>query len=267
MDLDCGQFKVEPETLKLRRSGRGMLVLCIDIGGSKLKGALVNEQQEMKSDRLRCETPRPAQPEPILAALSDVMKPLSGYDAIAVGFPGVVTEGVVKTAVNLHPDWIDFPLADRIEQMFGVPTRAANDADIQGYGAIAGRGVELVLTLGTGMGSALFVDGTLVPNLEMGHHPFIKNKTYEQLLGNAPRKRDGNKAWNRRLSYALERLQALFSCRTIYLGGGNTRKIQCQLPDNIEIVSNLAGIYGGVELWRDLRTTSPKAGTSQSLAS
>lgn len=246
-----------------------MLVLCVDIGGSKLKGALVDERQEMQSDRLRCTTPRPAQPEPVLAALAELMKPLQGYDAIAIGFPGVVSDGVVKTAVNLHPDWIDFPLTRRVEQMFGIPTRSANDADIQGYGAIEGQGVELVVTLGTGMGSALFVDGVLVPNLEMGHHPFIKNKTYEQLLGNAPRKRDGNKAWNRRLSYALERLQALFSCRKIYLGGGNTRKVQCKLPDNVEIVSNLAGIYGGVELWRNFQPsgTEPSSEPSQPLQS
>lgn len=228
-----------------------MLVLCIDVGGSKLKGALVNSQQEMKSDRLRCETPRPAKPEPVLEALGTLLKPLERYDAIAIGFPGVAIDGVVKTAVNLHPDWIDFPLAARVEQQFGIPTRAANDADIQGYGAIEGKGVELVVTLGTGMGSALFVDGVLVPNLEMGHHPLMKDKTYEQLLGNAARKRDGGKSWNRRLSYALERLQALFSCRKIYIGGGNTKKIQGQLPANVEIVSNLAGIYGGVELWRD----------------
>lgn len=106
------------------------------------------------------------------------------------------------------------------------------------------------------MGSALFVDGILVPNLEMGHHPLIKNKTYEQLLGNAARKRDGGKSWNRRLAYALERLQALLSCRKIHIGGGNTKKIQGKLPANVELVNNLAGIYGGVALWRDLQVAS-----------
>ena len=228
-----------------------MLVLCIDIGGSHIKGALVNSQREMVSDRLRGPTPRPAQPEPVVAALTELLRPLEDYQRVAVGFPGVVVDGVVGSAVNLHPDWLGYPLAQTLADKLGIPTRVANDADIQGYGAIEGKGVELVLTLGTGFGSALFVDGVLVPNLEMGHHPFRKDDTYEQQLGNAARKKVGNKAWNRRLKAALSNLQHLFSCRKIYLGGGNAKKVGFQLPDNIEVVSNRAGIYGGVELWRD----------------
>ena len=228
-----------------------MLVLCIDIGGSHVKGALVNPQREMVSDRLRGPTPRPAQPAPVIATLVELLEPLENYERVAVGFPGVVVDGVVGTAVNLHPDWEGYPLGQTLADKLGMPTRVANDADIQGFGAIEGQGVELVLTLGTGFGSALFVDGVLVPNLEMGHHPFRKNDTYEQQLGNAARKKVGNKAWNRRLERAIANLQHLFSCHKIYLGGGNAKKVGFQLPDNAEIVSNRAGIYGGVELWRD----------------
>lgn len=234
-----------------------MLVLCIDIGGSGLKGALVNERQEMVSDRLRVETPQPAQPEPVVTSLLSLLAPLQGYDRVAVGFPGVVVEGTIRTAVNLHPDWHGFPLAEVLGQKLGVPTRVANDADVQGYGVIRGEGVELVLTLGTGMGSALFVNGTLVPNLEMPHHPFRKGDTYEEQLGDAGRKRAGNEKWNRRLLLALQQLQDLFSCQRIYLGGGNGKKIAIELPEHVEIVSNQAGIYGGVNLWKDVLPASP----------
>ncbi|MBD2100525.1 ROK family protein [Leptolyngbya sp. FACHB-261] len=225
-----------------------MIVLCIDIGGSGLKGALVNEQCEMVSERLRCETPQPASPEPVLAALTTLLKPMKGYERIAVGFPGVVTEGITRTAHNLHPEWQDFPLAERLSQVFDVPTRVANDADVQGYGAVAGKGVELVITLGTGCGSALFTEGQLVPNLEMGHHPFRKDKTYEELLGDAARQ-ESKKDWNRNLELAIEQWRKLFSFTRLYLGGGNASKIKFDLPVDVEVVSNQAGIYGGVALW------------------
>lgn len=231
-----------------------MLVLCVDIGGSHIKGALVTPEREMVSDRLRVETPRPAQPQPIIESMTELLRPLDDYQLISVGFPGIVTDGVIHSAVNLHPDWQGFPLASALEQRLTIPTRVANDADIQGYGVIEGKGVELAITLGTGFGSALFVDGVLVPNLEMGHHPFRKGDTYEQQLGNAARKKVGNRVWNRRLHAALGSLQYLFSCRKIYLGGGNAKKVAFHLPDNVEIVSNRAGIYGGVELWRERLT-------------
>ncbi|MEL7083314.1 MAG: ROK family protein [Cyanobacteria bacterium J06597_1] len=233
-----------------------MLVLCIDIGGSHIKGALVTPDQEMVSDRLRIETPRPAQPQPIIDTIAELSQPLDNYQCISVGFPGIVINGITQSAVNLHPDWQGFPLASTLEQRLAMPTRVANDADIQGYGVIEGIGVELVVTLGTGFGSALFVDGVLVPNLEMGHHPFRKGDTYEQQLGNAARKKEGNRVWNRRLQTALGNLQYLFSCRKIYLGGGNAKKVAFPLTDNVEIVSNRAGIYGGVELWREKPTGS-----------
>ena len=111
--------------------------------------------------------------------------------------------------------------------------------------------VELVLTLGTGMGSALFVDGRLVPNLEMAHHPFQRGKTYEELLGDKARKRVGRKKWNRRLLRAIRTLDHLFNYDRLYLGGGNAKRIAGKLPSNARIVENVAGLLGGIALWRD----------------
>jgi len=116
---------------------------------------------------------------------------------------------------------------------------------------IAGHGVELVVTLGTGFGSGLFVDGKLVPNLEIGHHPLQKGKTYEDLLGDAALKKVGKKKWNRRLVRAIQTLDPTFNYDRLYVGGGNAARITVKLPPNVKIVSNVAGLLGGLALWRD----------------
>jgi polyphosphate glucokinase len=120
--------------------------------------------------------------------------------------------------------------------------RALNDADMQGFGAISGTGVELVLTLGTGVGSALFMNGMLVPNVEVGW----------DRLNNEALERIGKKKWNKRLLKAIEQLEALFHYDRLYLGGGNSQFVKVgKLPANVTIVSNLNGLVGGVMLWRD----------------
>jgi len=126
-----------------------------------------------------------------------------------------------------------------------------NDADLQGYGVISGHGVELVLTLGTGLGSALYVDGHAVPNLELGHHPFKKRKTYEQRISDAQLKRIGKKRWRRRVREMLAQLEPIFNYDRLYLGGGNARFLK-KVPDNVQVFENVEGLRGGVVLWRDL---------------
>jgi polyphosphate glucokinase len=128
--------------------------------------------------------------------------------------------------------------------------RVANDAEIQGLAAISGKGVELVITLGTGFGSALFVDGKLVPNLEMGHHPFRKGETYEEQLGRAALDKGGEKKWNSRLEKAITSLEHLFNYDYLYIGGGEAKKITIALSPNVKIVPNINGLLGGIVLWR-----------------
>src|SRR5437867_2714442 len=106
-------------------------------------------------------------------------------------------------------------------------------------------------TLGTGFGSGLFVDGILVPNLELGHHPFQKGKTYEELLGDAVLKKVGKKKWNKRLVRAIRTLDLVFNYDLLYIGGGNAERVTVKLPENVKIVSNVAGLLGGLALWRD----------------
>lgn len=224
--------------------------LAIDIGGSGVKVMVLDEQGNPNSERDRLDTPAPATPEAILAAVNQLIGE-KGFDRISVGFPGVVRAGVIETAANLGPGWIGFDLATTLSERYGKSVRVANDADIQGLGVVSGHGVELVITLGTGFGSALFVNGRLVPNLEMGHHPFRKDETYEEQLGRSTLDKVGKKRWNQRLVKAIDTLSHLFNYDTLYIGGGNTKKIEVALPANTHIVPNIAGLLGGIALWKE----------------
>ena len=126
----------------------------------------------------------------------------------------------------------------------------SNDADIQGWGAIADCGLELVITLGTGFGSALFLNGNLVPNLEVAHHLFYENRTYEQCLGKAALEREGKSQWNNYLKKAIASLEHMFNYDRLYIGGGHVAHINFELPTNVKTVPNVAGILGGIALWR-----------------
>lgn len=155
----------------------------------------------------------------------------------------------METAVNLHPDWIGFDLATALSKNFKRPVRVVNDADMQGLGAITGKGIELVVTLGTGFGSALFVDGTLLPNLEMGHHRFRKGESYEEQLGRTVLEKVGQNKWNKRLKKAIASLNHLFNYDYLYIGGGEAKKVTIELPSNVKIIPNLTGLLGGIKLW------------------
>jgi len=223
--------------------------LCIDIGGTGLKSMIVSAQGKPLSERARIPTPRPATPRAVLAALQQSMPPRTEFDRVSVGFPGVVIDGVVKTAPNMHRSWAGFDLATWVLRSTGRPTRVLNDAGVQGHGVIQGRGTEVCVTLGTGFGFSLFVNGHYVPNVEFGHHPFRKGKTYEELLGDAALKRRGKGKWNRTLEAAVAQLQDTFNFRLLYLGGGNARNVSFTLPRNVKLVDNVAGLLGGVKLW------------------
>ncbi|MEO1590793.1 MAG: ROK family protein [Cyanobacteria bacterium J06632_22] len=225
--------------------------LAVDIGGSGIKVMLLDPQGEPLSERTRVKTPHPAEPDVVVDAIATLAAQQSSFDRVSVGFPGVVRRGVIYTAVNLEGQWYRYDLAQALAQRLGQPVRVANDADIQGLGAIQGDGVELVITLGTGFGSALFVDGKLVPNLEMGHHRFRKKETYEEQLGRAAIEDIGRQRWNKRLEKALARLAHLFNYDMLYIGGGEAKHIEFDLPANVKIVPNVMGLLGGIALWKD----------------
>ncbi len=226
------------------------ITLAIDIGGSGLKSVTVDAQNTPLGEFRRVVTPKPATPAAVLEVLLGSVKENGEFDRVSVGFPGVIRHGVVLTAVNLHPDWVNFDLATELSKQLDKPVRVANDADIQGLGAASGVGLELMITLGTGIGSALLIDGILVPNLELGHHPFDKGETYEERLGRAALDEIGPKRWNKRLQKAIDTMEHFFNYDQLYLGGGNAKKITFELPANVKITPNREGLLGGIALWK-----------------
>jgi polyphosphate glucokinase len=225
--------------------------LSIDVGGTGLKALVLGPAGEPLTDRVRVETPRPATPRAVLRAILALIEPLGEFDRVSIGFPGVVVDGVTRTAPNLHDDWNGFDLARAFTEHTRRPTRVLNDAGMQGYAVVEGRGVEMVLTLGTGFGCALFYDGVYVPNLELAHHPFRKGKTYEELLGMQALARAGKKKWNSRLAEALLQIDLVWNPRRIYVGGGNAKHVRIALPEHVKTVENIAGLLGGIKLWRE----------------
>jgi polyphosphate glucokinase len=244
--------------------------LAIDVGGTGLKASVLSKEGNMVADRVKVETKYPLPPEGdtgLVPALAALVKPLPEADRVSCGFPGMVRNGVVLSAPHfvtkkgpgtpvdpkLFAAWSKFDLATALSAALGKPTKVANDADIQGAAVVRGNGLEVVITLGTGFGSAVFMDGQLMPHIELAHQPFRKEETYNDQLGELARKNKGDETWNHRLREAITNLDGLFFFDHLYIGGGNARRIdRDDLGDvlgRITIVDNTAGILGGIKLW------------------
>lgn len=231
-------------------TSKSVNTLAIDIGGSGLKATVVDSTGKLLHDRVRIDTPVGSPPDAIVAMLVELVRDLPPYDRVAVGFPGMIRDGIVRTAPNLgHECWRGFALAAALARELGRPVRAANDADVQGLAVIRGKGVELVITLGTGFGTALYANGRLCPHLEIAHQPFRKGETYDEQLGNAARKAVGDKKWQKRVWLAVANLRELTHFDHLFIGGGNARKLGDDLPADVSLVDNTAGLSGGALLW------------------
>ncbi len=225
--------------------------LSIDIGGTGLKASVLNEAGEMLTEPQRIPTPKPSPPAAVVPALMELVAPLGEFDRISVGFPGVVRKGRVITAPNLGTEhWEDFNLQQALEEKLQKPARVINDADMQGLAAVRGEGLEMVITLGTGFGTAIYVDGKLGPHLELAHHPFRDGETYDVQLGDKTLKAIGVEPWKERVQEAINNLRILTNFDCLYIGGGNSRHLNFDQVDDIEIVDNTAGILGGIYIWR-----------------
>jgi polyphosphate glucokinase len=227
--------------------------LAIDIGGTRLKASVLATTGRMIEQPNRVNTPKPAKPEAVVDALAGVVQPLGAFDRISIGFPGVVHRGRVVTAPNLGTEaWHDCALTDMLQQRLGKPARMLNDATVQGLGVISGHGLECVITLGTGMGFALFDRGYPAPHLELSQHPVHKGMTYDQWIGNTALQKIGSKSWNRRVRKAIAFIATLVNYDTLAIGGGNAKRLDFALPQGVRTVSNEAGITGGIRLWDPL---------------
>jgi polyphosphate glucokinase len=243
--------------------------LAIDIGGTGIKAALLDERGKIIGDRQRVPTPpKPVAPVDLVRAIDQAVTPLGAFERVSVGFPGYVREGRVITAPNLGTDALTgFDLQSTLAERLGKPVRVLNDADVQGFGAIEGRGLEMVLTLGTGAGTAIFHDGEIMPHLELAHHPVSGNKTYDQYIGNMARKKKGKKAWNKRVAKVIAILREVVRFDHLYIGGGNAADITFPLPEDVTIVPNTDGLTGGIRLWRNDPAANDAADTPNSSTS
>ena len=227
-------------------------ILSIDIGGSGIKASLLDSDGHVLVDYKKTNTPALANPENILKAIESLSKDFPDFDAISVGFPGYVRDGIVHTAPNLdNESWKLTDLSALMETRFGKPTQVVNDADLQGIGIVSGKGLEMMMTLGTGFGTALLQDGVLLPHLELAHLPATKTKDYDAYIGEKALQLIGERKWNKRMLRVLEIFKTVVNYDALYISGGNAKRLSIPLDDNVKIVSNRDGIRGGARLWKN----------------
>lgn len=261
------EHRASPAAHVLQRGPGLPRTLSFDIGGTGLKASVLSKHGELLHEPVRVPTPYPLRPEQLVSALASLASGLPSYQRVSAGFPGMVRDGHVLSAPHfVSPDgpggkpsrelekaWEHFDLQGSLAAALGRPCRVANDADVQGAALVSGEGLELVVTLGTGVGTALFWKGRLAPHLELAHHPLGKRgEAYNEVLGDAARKKIGNKKWNARLAATLEVLRALVFFDHCYIGGGNSRHVNLELPADVHLADNTAGILGGIKLWERL---------------
>jgi polyphosphate glucokinase len=241
----------------------GPLTLAIDVGGSGLKALVLSPDGTMVSDRARRSTPYPCTPPVLLDELSALAATQPVHDRVSVGFPGAIRRGRVREVPafsrrgpgkppdpELVEQWSGFELEAALAERFGRPTRVANDADVQGCAVITGQGMELVVTLGTGVGCAVFYDGALLPHMELSHGRFGDGLSIEVACGDNQRQQVGKERWRARVMDALAALEAMVLPDRLYVGGGNAKKLDADtLGPNRSLVPNISGLLGGIALW------------------
>ena len=236
----------------LRQDARGgnPNILSVDIGGTLIKAAIIDQSGALISEFVTTPTPQPATPDTVIALITRIAAPLPDFGLISIGFPGVVHRDHIATAPNLGTEhWKNFDLEQALHDTFGAPARILNDAIVYGLGVAQGPGRECVLTFGTGMGCALFNDGAIFCGLELGQHYARDGQNYDQYVGHAAYLELGLEAWNARAERAIMAVHALTNSDRIYLGGGNSRRISFALPEWATIVQPSSGVAGGARLW------------------
>ena len=243
------------------------MTLSIDCGGLSIKASVLDEDGTMHAPAVAVPTPYPLSPAKLIEVFQEIAAQLPAFDRITVGFPGMVRHGVVvhtphyinvkgpRTRVDpeLYTAWTGLDFRSLVEKNLSHPTLMLNDAEVHGAGVVAGSGFEVVLTLGTGLGCAVFDGGKLAPHIELSHAPIRRSMNYDTWIGEHERRRLGDSFWSRRIRSMISDLRPDFHWDRLYLGGGNARRIKpndlAALGDDVVIVPNAAGIVGGVRAW------------------
>ena len=240
-----------------------MRTLGIDCGGSGIKGSVLDANGDLLAERVRIKTPYPLPPQRFVDVLLEIASGMPQFDRVTVGLPGMIRHGVVIVTPHypnlrgpyttkdpgLDAAWRHWDATAALEQAFGRPVRVLNDAEVQGAAVIKRKGLEVVFTLGTGLGCAMYDDGRLAPHLEMSHAPVRKGRTYDTWMGKSQLKRLGPQRWSKRILATVDGLRPVFRWDHLYVGGGNAKKLTEFLGDDVTIVPNVAGILGSVRVW------------------
>ncbi|MFB9235062.1 ROK family protein [Plantactinospora siamensis] len=244
-----------------------MTTLSIDCGGGGIKASVLDAAGTMRARPIRVPTPYPLPTALFVKTLVDLGGRLPSADRVTVGMPGMLRHGVVvatphyvtrsgpRTRVDpdLEAEWSGFDARTALADGFGMPVLVLNDAEVHGAGVVAGTGLELMLTLGTGLGCAMFDGGRLAPHLELSQAPVRWGMSYDTYIGEHERRRLGDSFWSRRVRGVVEGLRPVFCWDRLYLGGGNSRLIRpdqlVRMGDDVVVVPNDAGILGGVRAW------------------
>jgi polyphosphate glucokinase len=225
-------------------------ILAIDIGGSHIKGTILNPKGEQQTEYKKVLTPPHVDAPGVIGIIQQLVKDMPDYEKVSVGFPGYVRNGIVYTAPNLFTaNWQGVDLGQQISNTLKRPVRLVNDADQLGLGVVSGKGFELAVTLGTGFGTAVLFDGALLPHLEIAHHPVSKDRDYDVYIGAKALEEEGKEKWNKRMTKVLTVLKTVFNYDRLYIGGGSAPKLTIPLDENIHLFSNTDGIKGGAKLW------------------
>lgn len=236
-----------------------MKILGIDVGGSGIKGAIVDlEKGELTTERFRLVTPQPATPDAVIETIAAVVKEFNWAGPVGCGFPAAVRHEIVKTASNIDDSWIGVNAADRIEQVTGCPTHLVNDVDAAGFAEMkfgAGKdekGTVYIAAFGTGIGTAIFHNNQLVPNTELGH-VIMHGMKAEHYCANSIRERDdlSMEEWGGRINEYFNKMEALFWPDLFIVGGGVSKKfdqfsqyLNLETPIVPAASRNHAGIIG-----------------------
>jgi polyphosphate glucokinase len=241
--------------------------LSIDCGGSYIKSCVLDSAGTMHATPNRIETPYPLSIERFLATIEEIAASLPSAARATIGLPGMIRNGVViatphyineagphsKLDPQLKDQWWGFDVQAAVTERLGIPTKVLNDAEVHAAGVITGSGLEIVMTLGTGLGFAVFHGGKLSPHFELSHATLRRNTTYDTWIGERERKRMGNTFWSRRVRLMVLELRPVFMWDRLYIGGGNSHSIAARdlalMGDDIIIVPNSAGVAGGVRAW------------------
>lgn len=247
--------------------GEQLITLAVDCGGGGIKASVLDAQGTMHAQPTRVPTPYPLPPELLVSTIQDLAASLPPATRVTVGMPGMIRHGVVvatphyvtragprtKVVPELVDAWSGFDVRQAVETALGMPALVLNDAEVHGAGVVAGAGLELVLTFGTGLGNAMFDGGVLAPHLELSQAPVRWGLTYDAYIGEHERLRLGDAHWSRRVRRVVEALRPVVLWDRVYLGGGNGRRVVPavleRLGDDVVVVPNSAGIVGGVRAW------------------